>query len=98
MHANMRRETWAAVFTAAYKDFCDRIDAGEELPIDEYASESPAEFFAVLSEVFFEHPALLIERYPEVYRELTLFYRQDPLARLAAARAESASSHAMTRS
>jgi MtfA peptidase len=98
LHANMRRETWAAVFTAAYRDFCDRIDAGEELPIDEYASESPAEFFAVLSEVFFEHPALLIERYPEVYRELTLFYRQDPAARLAAARAESASSHAMTRS
>jgi MtfA peptidase len=98
LHANMNRETWAAVFTAAYEDFCERIDAGEELPIDEYASESPAEFFAVLSEVFFEHPALLIERYPDAYRELTLFYRQDPAARLAAACAESASSGAMTRS
>ena len=98
LHADMRRETWAEIFTAAYEDFCDRIDANEELPIDEYAAESPAEFFAVLSEVFFEHPALLVQRYPDVYRQLRLFYRQDPAARLAAVATVPASSHATARS
>ncbi len=66
-------------------DFCARIDAREELPIDDYAGESPAEFFAVMSEVFFEHPQLLADLYPAVYEQLARFYRQDPRGRVAAA-------------
>ena len=54
----------------------------DALPIDPYASESPAEFFAVGSEAFFETPELLRPAYPAVYEQLGLFYRQDPLARL----------------
>jgi hypothetical protein len=53
------------------------------LPIDPYASENPAEFFAVMSEAFFETPDLVREDYPKVYGQLKLFYKQDPLARLA---------------
>jgi Mlc titration factor MtfA (ptsG expression regulator) len=53
-----------------------------EPPIDDYALESPAEFFAVASEAFFEAPDLLEAAYPAVYRQLRDFYRQDPLARL----------------
>jgi hypothetical protein len=49
------------------------------LPIDPYALESPAEFFAVASEQFFESPAVLRQHLPEVYRQLELFYRQHPL-------------------
>jgi Mlc titration factor MtfA (ptsG expression regulator) len=49
--------------------------------IDPYASENPAEFFAVLSEVFFAEPALLHREYPRVYDAFRNFYRQDPLAR-----------------
>jgi Mlc titration factor MtfA (ptsG expression regulator) len=67
------RPRWAAAFGAAYEDFCRRVDvfeaeqAGEELDIDPYASESPAEFFAVLSEYFFELPEVLSAEYPAVY-------------------------------
>ena len=86
LHAGMSREAWTEAFKAAYDDFCARIDAREELPIDEYAAESPSEFFAVMSEVFFEHPRLLVDRYPAVYRELARFYRQDTLGRLEKAR------------
>ena len=43
-------------------------------------AELPSEFFAVTSEVFFEDPLLLRQEYPEVYRQLALFYRQDPAA------------------
>lgn len=84
LHAGMSRERWARAFEDAYEQFCARLDAGEETAIDEYAAESPAEFFAVLSEVFFEDPLLLRAEYPAVYEQLVAFYRQDPGARAAA--------------
>jgi MtfA peptidase len=96
LHAGMDRDAWKLAFSAAYEDFCARVDEadaqadeGDEaallaLPIDPYASESPAEFFAVSSEAFFETPELLAPAYPALYAQLRLFYRQDPLARLAA--------------
>jgi len=67
---------------AAYDDLAARDDAGEETPIDPYAAESPAEFFAVISEVFFELPHVLLAEYPAVYKQLARFYRQDPAERL----------------
>jgi len=81
LHAGMDAVRWAAVWQAAYDDFCRRVDGGEETQIDPYASESPAEFFAVLSEYFFEAPHVLQADYPEVYGLLVQFYRQDTLAR-----------------
>ncbi len=46
--------------------------------LDPYGAESPAEFFAVMSEAFFETPDTLHDQYPEVYRQLQRYYRQDP--------------------
>ena len=83
LHAQMQRWRWAEAFSRAYEDFCRSVDAGHEVEIDEYAAESPAEFFAVISEAFFESPAIVRSAYPEVYGELSQFYRQDPVARLA---------------
>ncbi len=78
---DMRVADWAAAFTAAYDDFCRRVDTGEETEIDPYAAESPAEFFAVLSEYFFEWPQPLATAYPAVYAQLCRYFRQDPLQR-----------------
>lgn len=50
-----------------------------ELPLDPYAARNPAEFFAVASEAFFVLPLPLAEDYPEIYRLLSQYYRQDPL-------------------
>jgi hypothetical protein len=75
------RRRWIAAFEPAYLDFCARVDGGEHTAIDPYAATAPAEFFAVASEVFFEHPALLQREYPAVYAELAAFYGQDPSAR-----------------
>ena len=77
----MPPQLWRRTLTAAYDDFCARIDRGEDTAIDPYAAESPAEFFAVLSEVFFAEPLLLRREYPEVYGQFAAFYRQDPAAR-----------------
>jgi MtfA peptidase len=85
LHKDMNSRAWQKSFAAAYSDFCKRVDAGEETAIDPYASENPGEFFAVLSEVFFEMPQIIVEEYPPVYEQMKLFYRQDTLARLRAA-------------
>src|SRR5258706_3286890 len=95
LHAGMDARQWKRAFAAAYKDFCARVDPAEalparrmqaaldRLPMDPYAAESAAEFFAVASEAFFETPEQLAPAYAAIYDQLRLFYRQDPLARLA---------------
>jgi Mlc titration factor MtfA (ptsG expression regulator) len=72
---------WRRAFGDAYGDFAARVDADEPTSIDPYAAESPGEFFAVLSEVFFAEPELIVERYAVVYGLLAAFYRQDPAMR-----------------
>ena len=81
LHSGMNEAQWAETFFAAYDDFCQRVDGGEETIIDPYASEDPAEFFAVLSESFFELPDVVNGEYPALYTLLKRYYRQDPLSR-----------------
>lgn len=50
------------------------------LPLDAYAATHPAEFFAVASEAFFVLPQPLADAYPEAFRLLARYYRQDPFA------------------
>ncbi len=50
-----------------------------QLPLDPYAATDHAEFFAVAAETFFLEPGVLADALPEFYRELALFFRQDPL-------------------
>lgn len=97
LHKGMSAREWQQAFQKAYLDFCQRVDQADHqssadggaaldaLPIDPYASENPAEFFAVLSETFFELPQNVSTTYPDVYRLLAQYYRQDPLHRLDAA-------------
>ena len=82
LHAGMSDATWSRCFNRDYQDMIRRVDGGEDTPIDPYAIESPAEFFAVCSEAFFELPHLLHSEYPDAYGQLREFYRQDPLRRL----------------
>lgn len=84
LHRGMSVQDWSRAFGDAFDDFGRRVDAGVDTGIDPYAASSPAEFFAVLSEVFFEVPQEIASLYPDVYRQLAAFYRQDSLTRLAA--------------
>ncbi|WP_133131338.1 zinc-dependent peptidase [Legionella yabuuchiae] len=77
LHKEMSIKQWAEVFTLAYEDFCQRL-LSNTVPMDSYAATSPGEFFAVLSEYFFENPKVISEYYPNVYEQLVEFYRQDP--------------------
>ncbi len=81
LHANMNAQIWCDIFSKAYAGFCARVNKGKENTIDSYASKSPAEFFAVFSEVFFETPLVVKQDFPAIYEQLVLFYRQDPAGR-----------------
>ncbi len=82
LHTGMDHKQWVDTFTAGFEDFQRRCSNGESTGIDTYGASSPAEFFAVLSEVFFERPDAIHQYYPAVYDQLRQFYRQDPLAQL----------------
>ena len=78
LHPGMDRAAWSAAFAEAYEGFCDALERGKDTWLDPYAGEHPSEFFAVISEAFFEEPAETRRRYPDVYEQLKLFYKQDP--------------------
>ena len=78
MHEGMSRQRWIDVMSRAFKDLQQRVDSGEDTPLDPYGAELPTEFFAVASEAFFEDPGLLKSEYPDVFEQFKLFYRQDP--------------------
>jgi len=80
--ATMPVKVWKKALADAYDHFSARVDRDQPTEIDPYAAESPAEFFAVLSEVFFADPLLLRREYPEVYGQFAAFYRQDPASRV----------------
>lgn len=82
LHADMSRSAWTEALSSAYDDLHHRLQHDHQTAIDPYAVENPAEFFAVLTETFFELPQLLHATYPQVYEVFKQFYRQDPLSRI----------------
>jgi len=82
LHAEMDITVWTEAFRTGFEDLQYKCSAGEYIGIDCYAASSPAEYFAVLSEVFFERPDVLQQHYAAVYGQLRQYYRQDPLTRL----------------
>lgn len=78
IHPDMRPGEWHDIFTAAWDRLQHDWQHHLPLPIDDYALTSPAEFFAVCSEAFFETPEIIKQEMPEVYRLLSQFYRQQP--------------------
>lgn len=68
------QKQWASDFQRAYDALCAQIDAGRESAIDDYAAESPEEFFAVCTEYHFSDPRRLRDAMPEVAAHLVRFY------------------------
>jgi hypothetical protein len=73
-------ERWAEVFQHEFDSLRADADGGRDTFLDPYAAQDEAEFFAVVSETFFETPHELAARHPALYRELVSFYRLDPAA------------------
>jgi Mlc titration factor MtfA (ptsG expression regulator) len=80
MRSRARRDRWAEVLGREYAALQSRIAGGEPSLIDAYGATNPAEFFAVVSEFFFERPRELAAEHPGLYAEFSRFYRVNPLS------------------
>ncbi|MDO8842883.1 MAG: zinc-dependent peptidase [Methylicorpusculum sp.] len=72
---------WTTALSETYASLVRQVEAQHLTSINPYAATSPAEFFAVISEYFFCAPHTLHNRFADVYQQLQLYYRQNPLAR-----------------
>ena len=77
-----RARTWVAECAACRDRFAATLDEGRATAFDDYADESPAEFFAVASECFFQDPHRLVRHDHPLYDLLTEAWHQDPRARV----------------
>jgi Mlc titration factor MtfA (ptsG expression regulator) len=75
-----RYKRWARVLNTEFERLQMQAANGEPSLFNYYGATNPAEFFAVTSEVFFEQSQAMAELHPELYRELSEFYRVNPLS------------------
>ena len=77
-------QRWSTVLARDFHNL--QLDAmyRQHSVIDHYGATSPAEFFAVATETFFEKPHEMAGRHPELYEQFLGYYRVDPRQWLAA--------------
>lgn len=78
LKSRRRYDAWHKVFVKEFSRLRQKSARGRATFIDDYAATDEAEFFAVVTELFFETPVELRARHPGLYDELKGFYRQDP--------------------
>jgi Mlc titration factor MtfA (ptsG expression regulator) len=71
-------DPWASVLSREYKNLREELARHRQTFLAPYGAQSPAEFFAVVTELFFERPNEMMRNHPDLYEQLRLFYRQDP--------------------
>ena len=69
---------WARVLHKNFIKLRQDLSSNKPTLLGSYAGQDPAEFFAVATEYFFERPKDLQKTYPDLYRELSNFYHQNP--------------------
>ena len=79
-----RYAPWARVLGHDFEQLKLDEQAGRKTVIDGYGAINPAEFFAVVTECFFEKPIRLKKKHPELYEQMKSYYHLDPEADLSA--------------
>jgi Mlc titration factor MtfA (ptsG expression regulator) len=74
-----RYPRWSRVMSEEFARLREQATFGEPSLFSHYGASSPAEFFAVVSEVFFEQPHAMAASHPALYAELRNLYRVDPV-------------------
>jgi Mlc titration factor MtfA (ptsG expression regulator) len=75
LHPDMSLEAWSASLSSAYQHLCGALEHHQHTHINPYAATNPAEFFAVISELYFTAPATLKKHHDKVYQQLKQYYR-----------------------
>jgi Mlc titration factor MtfA (ptsG expression regulator) len=73
MPAGLRRR-WAEICQREFDTLNDQLESGLRTVIDPYAATNPAEFFAVVTEHFFEQPHVLHDAHPELWEVFADYY------------------------
>ncbi|MBN2329240.1 MAG: zinc-dependent peptidase [Candidatus Omnitrophica bacterium] len=69
---------WRRVFKREYKKLRNTWAQDRRRVLDEYGATSPAEFFAVATEAFYEKPHQLKIKHPELFNEMRAYFKVDP--------------------
>ncbi|HJT80741.1 MAG TPA: M90 family metallopeptidase [Chthoniobacterales bacterium] len=73
-----QQASWGAVMRVEFASLRAADATGIPTLLDNYGATSPAEFFAVATEAFFERPVALSQRHPRLYSEFARYFQQDP--------------------
>jgi MtfA peptidase len=74
---------YVEVCTREYEALKGDAERGKRTFLDAYGATNPGEFFAVITEIFFDEPVELKRKHAALYDVLREFYRQDPAERVA---------------
>ncbi|MGM0508496.1 MAG: M90 family metallopeptidase [Fusobacteriota bacterium] len=74
---DMDRKEWTKVLKKEYKKLVFKKEHNKISIINKYGATNPAEFFAVITELFFEDPLKLNEASIDLYLELKKYYKID---------------------
>jgi len=72
--------SWARILQKDYEKLRKATSNNRPTFLNKYGAANPAEFFAVVTEFFFEKPGELKKIHPDLYNELKEFYHQDPVS------------------
>ncbi|HEY2628082.1 MAG TPA: M90 family metallopeptidase [Usitatibacter sp.] len=73
-----RYASWSRVLGEEFARLQYNTATGQPTLFNAYGATEPAEFFAVVSEAFFEQPRIFANLHPALYEELRGVYRVDP--------------------
>ena len=71
---------WSQVFSREFAQLQGALSYGFSTLINSYGATNPADFFAVVTELFFEKPGAMKHHHPQLYQQLQDYYRLDPLS------------------
>jgi hypothetical protein len=69
---------WAEVFSEEFERLRQDSEEERQTLIDQYGATNPAEFFAVVTETFYEQPHDLAREHAALFEQLKAYYRVDP--------------------
>jgi Mlc titration factor MtfA (ptsG expression regulator) len=76
-HNNIKQ--WSQVLGKEFKALKLKLKFRKKSFLDKYGATNPAEFFAVITEHFFEQPKVMRKKQPRLYHELKKYYQVDPV-------------------
>jgi len=71
-------KTWGKVMSKEFKSLRVKAKLRNHAFFNHYGATNPAEFFAVISEHFYEQPKAFKEKHPDLYQLLVDYYKVDP--------------------